>query len=282
MQNSFHRLKDFKTEFAGKVVLVTGASRGIGRAIALAFASCGARVAVCSSNSVHLAKLESELKDLGASYFARVVDVKDESAVCHYLTELKQQFGAVQILVNNAGIFKTASVAGHSSEDWKEILQTNLDSAFYFCRELIPDFEQAGWGRIVNISSISGRRGEAHGAAYSASKFGLIGLTESLALELAHTGVTVNAVCPGWVRTDMSVAQLHDPAYRANVEVLESAEQTSRIPSEDESVEIARMSVPQQRFIEPEEVAELVLYLSSQAAQGITGQSINICGGMSI
>lgn len=282
MHNSFNRLKDFKIEFADKLVLVTGASRGIGRSIARAFADVNARLAVCSRNPEHLAKLESELKETGAKYFSRVVDVRDERAVCHYLAELKQQFGHVEILVNNAGIYKTASVAGHSTDDWKDVLQTNLDSAFFFCRELVPALKDAGWGRIINISSISGRRGEAQGAAYSASKFGMIGLTESLALELADSGVTVNAVCPGWVRTDMSMGQLRALDYREHIEIQQSGATASRIPDEDESIDIARMSIPQQRFIEPEEVADLVLFLSSQAAQGITGQAINICGGLSI
>jgi ketoreductase len=127
------------------------------------------------------------------------------------------------------------------------------------------------WGRIVNISSVSGKTAEAYGAAYSASKFGIIGLTQALALEVAKSGITVNAICPGWVRTDMAIEQLQDPKWCGLNEIDQS-----------QSVEIARLSIPQNRFLESEEVADLALFLCSNQARSITGQAINICGGLSL
>jgi ketoreductase len=127
------------------------------------------------------------------------------------------------------------------------------------------------WGRIINISSISGQKAEAYGTAYSASKFGLIGVTQSLALELARHGITVNSVCPGWVETDMAQEQINDPEWCRLNDI-----------NPEESLDIARLSVPQMRLIQPDEVAGLVGYLCSDRAKGITGQAINICGGLSI
>lgn len=280
-------IKDFKT-LAGKVVLVTGASRGIGKAIAIAFARQGARLAVCARDLERLNQTVSDIKALGADVYSAAVDVLDEAAISTFLAGLKTNFGKIEVLINNAGIYKTLPVNGHSSAEWQQIINTNLSAPFFFCRETAPEMASAGWGRIINISSISGKHGEIYGSAYSASKAGLIGLTQSLALELASSGVTVNAVCPGWVKTDMAVNQLSDPAYRDLISVTVQGEGStgqasdSSAPSIEESIEIARLSVPQMRFIEAEEVANLVLYLASEQARGITGQAINICGGMSI
>lgn len=262
-------IKDFKAELAGKVVLVTGASRGIGRAIALAFARQECRIAIIARDSQRLADTAFAITELGAEAFTQVLDICDEKAVLAGLDVLRQKFGKVDILVNNAGIYKTAAVIGHSSALWQQTINTNLNAAFFYCRELAPLMLASGWGRIINISSISGKQAEIQGAAYSASKFGLIGLTQSLALELAASAVTVNAICPGWVNTDMTSEQLSDPEWTKLNSV-----------SKEESWEIARLSVPQMRILEPEEVADLALYLCGESARGITGQAINICGGM--
>ena len=276
-------IKDFKTALSNKTVLVTGASRGIGKAIAIAFARQGARLAICGRDGERLKNTVSEIEAAGGTALSAVVDLLDEQAICQYLASLKKEMAPVQVLINNAGIYRTAAVDGHSSQVWREVLDTNLNAPFIFCRELIAQMVKSGWGRIINISSISGKSGEIYGAAYSASKFGLIGLTEALALELASTGVTVNALCPGWVKTDMAINQLSDPDYTQQMSVTalgktDAAEAATRL----EPMEIARLSVPQMRFIEAEEVADLALYLASDSARGITGQSINICGGMSI
>lgn len=262
-------IKDFKTCLSGKTVLVTGASRGIGKACAIAFARSQCRVAILARNLERLEEVSAEISKLGVEVVSKQVDVTDELAIKTRLNEIRIQFGPVDILVNNAGVYKTSSVAGHPTELWQEILNTNLNSAFLFSRELVGDMLARAWGRIINISSISGKHAEIHGAAYSASKFGLIGLTQAMALEVADKGITVNAICPGWVNTELAQGQLLDSQWC----------QLNSI-SRDESMEIARLSIPQMRFIEPEEVANLAVYLASENARGITGQAINICGGM--
>jgi ketoreductase len=262
-------IKDFKTNLTGKTVLVTGASRGIGKAIAIAFARTQCKLVLAARSKDRLEKTAEEIASLGASAFVQLIDVSQESSILSGLAEIRKNCAPIDILVNNAGIYKTASVAGHPSPLWNEIMSTNLTSAFIFSRELIQDMVAANWGRVINISSISGKHAEIHGAAYSASKFGLLGLTQALALELADKGVTVNAICPGWVNTELAREQIEDPEW-------------CKLNSIDpqESQEIARLSVPQMRFIECDEVAQLAVYLATDMARGITGQAINICGGM--
>lgn len=269
MESFPKEIKDFKTQLKGKTALITGASRGIGKAIATAFAREQANLVIVARSKDRLEETARELKALGAETWLQLIDVSSEQSILDGLAEIKKNCRQVDILVNNAGIYKTSSVAGHSSRLWNEIMSTNLSSAFIFSRELIQEMVSAGWGRVINISSISGKHAEIHGAAYSASKFGMIGLTQSLALELADKGVTVNAICPGWVNTELAREQIEDPEWcRLN----------SIDPSE--SQDIARLSVPQMRFIESEEVAQLAVYLATDMARGITGQAINICGGM--
>lgn len=255
----------------GKIALVTGASRGIGRATALALAKDGADIAAIARTEAALTSLASELRDYDVRYESYICDVSLPEALEQTLATIGQQLGVVQILVNCAGVYETASVRGHSLNLWNKIVETNLTSVLRTCKSLIEGMITTNWGRIVNVSSISGKSGEPYGAAYSASKFGLIGLTQSLALEVAKFGITVNAVCPGWVRTEMAISQLTDARWC----------ELNGIPGND-SIEIARLSVPQLRFIEPEEVADLISFLCGTKAQAITGQAINICGGLSI
>jgi NAD(P)-dependent dehydrogenase (short-subunit alcohol dehydrogenase family) len=262
-------ISNFEANLSDRVVLVTGASRGIGKAIALAFARQKCRIVIMARDSKRLAETALAVAVCGAEAFSQTVDVSDEDAVLASLTAVKQKYGRVDVLVNNAGIYKTSAVIGHSTALWQETINVNLTSAFIFCRELAQPMVDFGWGRIINISSISGKHAEIQGAAYSVSKSGLIGLTQALALELAASGVTVNAICPGWVDTDLARGQLADPEW-------------CKLNSVDagESMEIARLSVPQMRFLTPEEVASLTVFLCGDSARGITGQAINICGGM--
>ncbi|HEY9871487.1 MAG TPA: SDR family NAD(P)-dependent oxidoreductase [Candidatus Obscuribacterales bacterium] len=258
-------------ELAGKVAWVTGASRGIGRAIAIALAARGAALAIGARNAEALAGVRGSIESLGSSCFAAPLDVRDGNQVESFAQQIAAHLGAPDILVNNAGIYRTEPVRGHSLHVWQETIETNLTSALLTSRCVIDGMAAKGWGRIINIASISGKVAEAYGAAYSASKFGLIGLTQALALEVARLGITVNAVCPGWVKTDMAAEQLSD-------------ERWCRLNSLDtsEAADLARLSVPQERFIAAEEVADLVAFLCSGAARGITGQAINICGGMAL
>jgi len=256
-------------ELTGRVAWVTGGSRGIGRAIALTLAGHGAAVAVGARNMQALESLCSEIEGLGGNCLAKSLDVRDGDSVEAFAQAVTDRLGTPDILVNNAGIYKTEPVRGHSLDVWQEIIDVNLTGALLTSRSALDGMIEKGWGRIINISSISGKAGEAFGAAYCASKFGLIGLSQSLALEVARYGITVNAVCPGWVSTDMSIEQLTDERW-CRLNSLEPAQ----------SQEIARLSVPQERFISPEEVAQLVAYLCTDFARGITGQAMNICGGM--
>ncbi len=262
-------LKEFKADFSGRVVLVTGASRGIGRAIALAFARAGAKLVIHARNQERLAAVAAEIKASGTEVLSRSLDVTNEEEVIAGIDEAERHFGSVHILVNNAGIYQTLPMLEHPTEIWHSILNTNLTAAFVYARQTLKRMLDNRWGRIINISSISGKHAEIHGAAYSASKFALIGLTQSLALEVADKGVTVNAICPGWVDTDMARGQLLDPEWCKLNSV-----------NAEESLENARLSIPQMRFIQAEEVADLALYLAGDSGRGITGQAINVCGGM--
>ena len=254
-----------------RTAFITGASRGIGRALSESMAQDGFDIALFARSADLLSQLETDLEALGVRAEAFCVDVSDARQFVAALESAREKLGAPSVLINNAGVYYTQSVEGHSVDLFNEVLETNLTSALNACQFVVSDMKKNGWGRIVNISSISGKVAEAFGAAYSASKFGMIGLTQSLALEVAEHGITVNAVCPGWVATEMTRAQLNDEKWCALNQLDVS-----------QSEEIARLSVPQKRLIQPEEVAHLVSFLCSENARGITGQSINICGGLSL
>ncbi len=266
----------------GKAALITGASRGIGRAIALELSASGAAVALVARDLTKLDALSRQLNSAGATALYNSFDLALEDSTSDLVDWLKEKKFNVDILVNNAGIYGTDSIgmeedcgwdsgAKSSIALWNKTLAVNLSAAFGLARLLAPQMVERRWGRIINISSISGQKAEVFGTAYSASKFGLIGITQSLALELARHGVTVNSVCPGWVATDMAQEQINDPQWCRLNDI-----------NPEESLDIARLSVPQMRLIQPEEVASLVGYLCTESARGITGQAINICGGLSI
>lgn len=258
-------------DLKNKVAIVTGASRGIGRAIALRLAQSGANLAICARSWQALSDVKSAAETFGIKCFAKVADVSSEPAVVDFVEAARDAVGDPDILVNNAGIYVTEPIADHPLHSWQAVIDTNLTGPFLMSRAAIPFMIEKNWGRIVNISSISGKVAEIYGSAYSASKFGLIGLTQALALETAKFGITVNAICPGWVSTDMTFNQLNDAEYLS----LTNIEQT-------DSLDVARLSVPQMRFIDPEEVADLVDYLCAEKAKGIHGQALNICGGLSL
>jgi len=256
----------------GKNALITGASRGIGYAVAIELAGHGVNCALLARSEGPLESLAQELRSAGVRAESIALDLVAPDSLTVIEKRLAAEFGFIDILVNNAGIYGTASI--DSDEDgslWSATIETNLSVPYRLARYFGASMKKTGWGRLINVSSISGQKGECFGAAYSASKFGLLGMTQSLALELASFGVTVNAVCPGWVDTDMAVSQINDPDW-CNLNGIELAH----------SMELTRLSVPQERLIEPAEVASLIAYLASNQARGITGQAINICGGLSI
>jgi 3-hydroxybutyrate dehydrogenase len=256
---------------AGKIALVTGASRGIGRAIALSLAHQGAHVIATGRNPMPLAAVKAEIEGLGVNCRTLACDLAQIDKFIDLLESEVKALGSIDILVNNAGVFKVEPILNHGKSVWDETLAVNLSAPFHLCRYALPQMTAKKWGRVINISSVSGKLAEPYGVAYCASKFGLIGLTQSLALETAKFGITVNAICPGWVLTEMALKQLGD-------------EQWLKLNNIDpsQSLEIARLSSPQERFIEETEIADLVVYLCSNQARGITGQSINICGGLSL
>jgi len=254
-----------------RVALVTGASRGIGKSITFELAKAGASLALVSRNEELLKRVSEEARKIGVKCLYEVFDVSDENRLESFIDDVHRQLGSLDILVNNAGAYETSSLANQPLDSWRRLLEINLTAAMRASRAVVPLMIRKNWGRIISVSSISGKTGEPYGAAYSASKFGLIGMSQALALEVAEHGITVNTVCPGWVDTDMAHDQLNSAQWC----------ELNNIPLAD-SEEIARLSVPQKRLIEPEEVASLVGYLCTEGARGITGQAINICGGLSL
>jgi len=251
-----------------KIALITGGGRGIGRAIAEAFARAGASVAL-------LARTESEIEQVAAELqqtyqvvtMCRACDVADAASVARAFADVADTFGTgINILVNNAGIAESAPFVQTDDELWQRHLAINLTGTFYCTRAALPAMLARGWGRIINIASIAGKTGAPYIAAYAASKHGVLGLTRSLALEVATKGVTVNAICPGYVDTDMTTR------------ALERIEAKTGRSATDALEAIKRMS-PQQRLITPAEVAALALLLASDEGRGINGQAINVDGG---
>lgn len=255
------------TPLAGRHALVTGGGRGIGAAIADTLARLGASLTLTGRDQDRLDAKRAEIAGRhGVTVHSVVADVTDEAAVDALFDLAKQTIGEPSILVNNAGIAGSAPFHRMGLDHWRAMLDTNLTGAFLCARRAYPAMRDAGWGRIVNVASTAGLKGYAYVAAYTASKHGLIGLTRALAAEAAQTGVTVNAVCPGYTDTDI---------VREAVDAI--AAKTGR-SAEDAKRELA-VSNPQGRIVQPWEVAEATAWLCLPASSSITGQSIVIAGG---
>jgi len=243
-------------ELKGKACLVTGASRGIGRAIALELGRHGASVAVGYAHNVEAAEeVAAEIAGFGGQSFAIGCDVRVPEAVEPMVASVVDRFGRIDVLVNNAGITRDRTVAKMSREEWDAVLQTNLSSVFHLTARVVPRMVEAGYGRIVNISSVIGVHGNFGQANYAAAKAGIIGFTKSAALELARKGVTVNAIAPGFIETEMIAAMPDEVRAR----ILEK--------------------IPMGRFGRPEEIAGVVLFLVTHGGY-ITGQVVAIDGGL--
>lgn len=252
----------------GKVALVTGGGRGIGRGIVLALAREGVDVAIGDIRH-HLARdVASEVETLGRKSIVISVDVTKGSDVKEMVQRVLEAFGKIDVLVNNAGVIKlSTNVVDISEEDWDTVLDVNLKGVFLCSKTVAPHMIKQRSGKIVNISSIAGKRGGIGQGHYCASKFGVIGLTQTLALELAPFNINVNAVCPGIVETYMWTDVLTPSiAKRNNL-------------SEKEAWQNAIDRIPLGRPQTPEDIGNLVVFLASDNAKNITGQAINVCGG---
>jgi len=242
----------------GKKALVTGASKGIGNAIAEAFLRNGAVVYAVSRSEGDLAKLRAAAAEAGTEVIFKAADVSDEVAITAVIKEIIKESGGLDIVINNAGITRDGLIARMPADAWDEVLRVNLASAFYVCKAVSMHLLSRRGGSIINMSSVVGLHGNAGQTNYSASKAGLIGLTKSLAQELAPRGVRVNAICPGFIGTEMTEKLTDD----------QKAALFGRIP-------LARMG-------KPEEIAGAALWLASDLSTYVTGQVITVDGGMTM
>lgn len=245
-----------QVDLTGQTALVTGASRGIGKAIALALGKAGARVACIARNKAKLDETVGEINAAGGQAEAFSLDVVDSTAVQSLVEKLAEDWEKIDIVVNNAGITRDTLLPRMSDEEWDDVIATNLRSVFLFSRAAIQAMMRKRYGRIINISSVSGLMGNPGQANYSASKAGIIGFTQTVAREIAGRKVTVNAICPGFIATEMTDAL--GPAVQDEV----------------------KKRVPAKRLGEAEEIADAVLYLASESASYITGQVLTLDGGL--
>jgi 3-hydroxybutyrate dehydrogenase len=251
-----------------RIALITGGGRGIGRAVAFAFAREGASVVVAARTEEQVDRAALDIKDeCQVEAIAVVCDVANVESVHQAFASVTEKFGrGPDIVVNNAGIAESAPLTKTDDELWARHLAINLTGTFYCTRAALPAMIERGWGRIINIASIAGKTGAPYIAAYAASKHGVLGLTRSLALEVAEKGITVNAICPGYVDTEMTTRGIENITTK-----------TGR--SADEALEAIKRMSPQNRLVTAEEVAALALLLASDDGRGINGQAINVDGG---
>ena len=241
---------------SGKTAIVTGASRGIGAAIAQRLCEAGANVVLCSRSAESVSQIADTLQDKGYATYAMAADISEKADVEALIEKTIDQFSHIDILVNNAGITRDMLLMRLKDEDWDAVLQTNLTGTMYCTRAVLRPMIRQKSGRIINISSVVGLVGNAGQANYAAAKAGIIGLTKATAKEVGTRGITVNAIAPGFITTDM----------------------TAQIPEENQQ-QLLEL-IPLGEFGHPEDVADAVCFLASDAARYITGQTLQVDGGM--
>jgi NAD(P)-dependent dehydrogenase (short-subunit alcohol dehydrogenase family) len=249
-----------------KVALITGAGKGIGEAIAYAFADLGLRVAAAARTQADVERVAAAIRARGGEALAVVCDVTRPEAIARALAEVQRGLGPITVLVNNAGAAQSHKFLGHDDALWHRMLDVNLNSVYYVTKAVAPMMVEAKWGRIINVASIASKVGGKYIAAYTAAKHGVLGLTRALALELVSHNITVNAICPGYVDTpltDFAVTTITSKTKLSEAEARATLERTS----------------PQNRLMTPEEVAAVAVMLVGENARGITGQAINVDGG---
>lgn len=252
-----------------RTAFVTGATSGIGLAVTRSLAAQGHRVFICARNADNVALTVKELREEGLEVQGTTCDVGSAQDVRRFVRAGVEQYGPVDILVNNAGRSGGGITADIDDDLWFDVINTNLNSVFLTTRDVLTTggMREKSWGRIVNIASTAGKQGVVLGAPYSASKHGVVGFTKALGNELAKTGITVNAVCPGYVETPMAQRVRHGYAAAWNT-------------SEDDILGRFQAKIPLGRYSTPEEVAGMVSYLVADTAASVTAQAINVCGGL--
>ena len=249
-----------------KVVLITGGSGGLGRVLAQAFLRQGCRVVITSRHHEQLNQAAKKINPNGGQLWPLTCDITERRQVASLEEKIKAQWGTVQILVNNAGLAQAGSFLEMPDRLWDETVKTNLTGAYNSCKVFLPAMIESSWGRIINIASTMAKVAYSHVSAYTASKHGILGLTRALALETATAGITVNAICPGYLDNERTRANAERMGERIGKTV-------------EEVLDLFAKSAPQKRLIAPEEVAGLALFLASEKAGGMTGQAINVDGG---
>ena len=241
---------------ANRIAFITGASRGIGRGCAIALSAGGAKVVLAARQLDKLEEVAAEIRAAGGETFVVPIDLASQDSIKEAFSKASKEFGRIDILINNAGLTRDGLAMRMKRDDWDAVIQTNLSGSFFCIQQVMPAMVRERWGRIVNITSVVGESGNAGQANYAASKAGLIGLTKSLARELASRNITVNAVAPGFVETDMTASL-----------------------SEELKLKITE-SVPLKRIGKPEDIAAAVKFLTSDEASYITGHVLDVNGGM--
>ncbi|MCG5468340.1 3-oxoacyl-ACP reductase FabG [Micromonospora sp. LAH09] len=251
------------------VAIVTGATSGIGLSITRRLAAGGHRVFICSRHDEELSATIKALRDEGFEVDGQSCDVSVPDDIRRFVTAAVARYGPVDVLVNNAGRSGGGATAEITDELWFDVINTNLNSVFLMTKEALKvgGMLERGRGRIINIASTGGKQGVVHAAPYSASKHGVVGLTKALGLELARAGITVNAVCPGFVETPMAERVR---AHYADIWGVSEEETHDRITAR----------VPLGRYVQPDEVAAMVDYLVGDSAAAVTAQALNVCGGL--